>query len=552
MATSKKFLDENGLSTLWNQIENNFISSDNIEVIINAIDTVKADKESPEFTGIPTAPTASPKTNTTQIATTEFVNTAISDAVFAAGGSAKIIITVTPIAGVTATLSNRTTGNTFTGSTDSNGVITINVNEFGVFDISYQSSGAVSSINNITVSTPGQVYQIQATYATSKTYTVEIDLSNSNPLSSVTYLDDAIGMTKGSSNWDNEIIFKDIKPCVFKDGSVVYYLDKTDCTKKVDGSTANLDGTDGDVMVEFPKFAYKIWKSNGKMYVSITNDSSVASQNDYKYYAFSKESEGDREHFYWGAFKGSLNSDGNLQSIAGKAPAASKTIGAFKQLAQNRGSGYTITSYFQLVALQCLYLIKYGNLNGQSALGQGISGRSGTSTDANYGPLVTGGTTTFDAGKKMYYGSTSNSGSSSDYNTAKLGHVKFAGIEDFWGNIWEWIDGLTTDNNFNIITNWDYDSNNYNNDFTTSSGLTTNSWGYVTDVAGTTESGFMNIKYGGSASTYFCDYGYLYSGRVLSFGGRWSSGSFCGPFYLDADDTASTAGAAVGARLMYL
>ena len=79
MATSKKFLDENGLSILWNQIENNFISSDNIEVIINAIDTVKADKESPEFTGIPTAPTASPKTNTTQIATTEFVNTAISD-----------------------------------------------------------------------------------------------------------------------------------------------------------------------------------------------------------------------------------------------------------------------------------------------------------------------------------------------------------------------------------------------------------------------------------------------------------------------------------------
>lgn len=552
MATSKKFLDENGLSTLWNQIENNFISSDNIEVIINAIDTVKADKESPEFTGIPTAPTASPKTNTTQIATTEFVNTAISDAVFAAGGSAKIIITVTPIAGVTATLSNRTTGNTFTGSTDSNGVITINVNEFGVFDISYQSSGAVSSISNITVSTPGQVYQIQATYATSKTYTVEIDLSNSNPLSSVTYLDDAIGMTKGSSNWDNEIIFKDIKPCVFKDGSVVYYLDKTDCTKKVDGSTANLDGTDGDVMVEFPKFAYKIWKSNRKMYVSITNDSSVASQNDYKYYAFSKESEGDREHFYWGAFKGSLNSGGNLQSIAGQAPASSKTIGAFKQLAQNRGSGYTITSYFQLVALQCLYLIKYGNLNGQSALGQGISGRSGTSTDANYGPLVTGGTTTFDAGKKMYYGSTSNNGSSSDYNTAKLGHVKFAGIEDFWGNIWEWIDGLTTDNNFNIITNWDYDGNNYNNDFTTSSGLTTNSWGYVTDVAGTTETGFMNVEYKGSGTTFFCDYGYLFSVRVLSFGGRWNYGSSVGPFVLFAINAASYADVSFGARLMYL
>ena len=99
---------------------------------------------------------------------------------------------------------------------------------------------------------------------------------------------------------------------------------------------------------------------------------------------------------------------------------------------------------------------------------------------------------------------------------------------------------------------WDYDGNNYNTDFTTSSGLTTNSWGYVTDVAGTTESGFMNVKYGGSASTYFCDNGYLYSGRVLRFGGRWGYGSYCGPFYLYAFDTASYAGADVGARLMYL
>ena len=202
--------------------------------------------------------------------------------------------------------------------------------------------------------------------------------------------------------------------------------------------------------------------------------------------------------------------------------------------------------------MQCLYLIKYGNLNGQSALGQGICGRSGTSSDVNYGPLVTGGTTTFALGQKMYYGSTSNNGSSSTYDTAKLGHVKFAGIEDFWGNIWEWIDGLTTDSSFNIITNWDYDKVNSNPDFSTSSGLTSNSSGYVTNVAGTTESGFMNVKYGGSASTYFCDYGHLYSGRVLSFGGRWFDGSYCGPFYLDAFGTASSAIASVGARLMYL
>ena len=79
METSKKFLDENGLTTLWNQIEDNFISTDDIEAIISTIDAIKADKESPEFTGVPTAPTANPNTNTKQIATTEFVNNTISE-----------------------------------------------------------------------------------------------------------------------------------------------------------------------------------------------------------------------------------------------------------------------------------------------------------------------------------------------------------------------------------------------------------------------------------------------------------------------------------------
>lgn len=48
-------------------------------------------------------------------------------------------------------------------------------------------------------------------------------------------------------------------------------------------------------MVEFSKFAYRIYKDdNNKVYVSITNDTDkVAADNRYHYYAFSKEKEGD-------------------------------------------------------------------------------------------------------------------------------------------------------------------------------------------------------------------------------------------------------------------
>ena len=45
---------------------------------INRDRTGYATKASPAFTGVPTAPTANPNTNNTQIATTEFVKTAIA------------------------------------------------------------------------------------------------------------------------------------------------------------------------------------------------------------------------------------------------------------------------------------------------------------------------------------------------------------------------------------------------------------------------------------------------------------------------------------------
>lgn len=57
-----KYLDLRGLTTFWNKIKGHFAS------IV-----------SPTFTGVPAAPTAAAGTNTTQIATTEFVQTAIDN-----------------------------------------------------------------------------------------------------------------------------------------------------------------------------------------------------------------------------------------------------------------------------------------------------------------------------------------------------------------------------------------------------------------------------------------------------------------------------------------
>jgi len=57
------------------------------------------------------------------------------------------------------------------------------------------------------------------------------------------------------SDFVKSSIYDKIRGCLLNDdGSVNYYLDGSDWTKKEDGSSSNLDGSDGMVMVEIPKF----------------------------------------------------------------------------------------------------------------------------------------------------------------------------------------------------------------------------------------------------------------------------------------------------------
>lgn len=83
-----------------------------------------------------------------------------------------------------------------------------------------------------------------------RTMTVLIDTTNSNPNTCCSYADDAVNMAVGSSEWDT---FFGHKPCLFKNGEVVKYLNPNDYTKDVDGNDVDITSGDaGDVMIEFP------------------------------------------------------------------------------------------------------------------------------------------------------------------------------------------------------------------------------------------------------------------------------------------------------------
>lgn len=361
-----------------------------------------------------------------------------------------------------------------------------------------------------------------------KTYTVRIDLNNSDPEIACEYMDDAVGMTPGYNSWKDKPIIQSIKPCVLNNGEVQYYLQKDDYTKKEDGTASVLDGTDGDVMVEIPKIGYHLWNDENYQYVSVTED---PNKEGYCYYAHSLETNGDCDKIYYGAYYGYIN-ESNLYSRSGVSPIINTSLTNFRVYAANRGIGYSLESFFSRTLMQCLYVIMYKNLNSQIALGQGL-----TSAIAR---AKTGGTNS----QSFCYGTTSGSN-----------QVKFLGIEDFWGNISGWLDGIYCDNNYNIKTDYrnsvftSTDGNNFQ--FSTTTGASQNYSGYTNKIIGTNTTGFVPSEVSGSDSTYFADEGNVNSDCFGICGGAWSDGAKVGAFCFRLNRSATTSSRYFGARLLY-
>lgn len=344
-----------------------------------------------------------------------------------------------------------------------------------------------------------------------KVMTAVIDQANSNPLTCITYEDDAKMMEKGSPEWDD---FFQSQLVLFKDGKEVRELE--------DSELGGLSPSDGDVMVRFPRKGLRIKTVGEKVYVSMT---SAKNDPGFKYYAHSR-GDSPRDKFYLGAYLG-FEESGKLRSITGKAPTGNKTIGDFRTIAQANGTGYEQLAFYQWTFLQAMYVLKYGNLDSQTALGKGnTSGR-------NFNK-ATGKTN----GKGIDFGST-------DDKTK----VRFQWIEDFFGTLSVWCDGVSTGGGkmWIGIDNFNNDKNGYK------SYEAVKVAGFMKKVHGDVERGFLikDSSETGSSTTYFCDRQEQSPNidQWTAIGGSALTESGAGAFYfLDFKFYYES----VGARLMFL
>jgi len=353
--------------------------------------------------------------------------------------------------------------------------------------------------------------------------TVVIDLSDSNPDTCCSYADDALSMSAKSSDWDD---FFGHYPVLVKNGLESVILNPDNYAVDMNGNTVDITSGDaGDVMIAFPRRGLKITTANNKVYISFTDDPNSA---DFDYYAHNN-----LWQFYMGAYDGYIDGDGKLRSLSGKTPAHTITIGEARAAARLNGSGYEQFAFYQLIYLQAMYIMKYKSLNGQTALGWG---------NVNSSAALTTGTLN---DKGLDWGDTS----------VKTSAMKFAGIENFWGNIWKWVDGLVTDSSCNYLTttttNFDDYGSGYENTITNS---IKDDGGYLSGIIGDSLGGFAMADGGnnGSSTTYFSDYAGASSDGVAFFGGYWDDGADTGPFGLVVGADASGAGADIGARIQKL
>ena len=362
-------------------------------------------------------------------------------------------------------------------------------------------------------------------------FSYTIDSTNSNPETAVTYTGDCAGFTPATmgdsfnwGSWADKWPFNEIKPCLVKNRAVVGYLNPNNYLEFEDGTPADIvSGDAGDCMVEFPKMYLGMsTDAQGLTTVTITNDATVEGVYDdafvYKGKSYSK--------FYVGAFKGYILNR-KLRSLSGKSPTVVETISYFRTAAQANGEGYEQTQWYQLMLRQALYILLFKNLNSQAALGAGYTGAS---SKTNTGGLNSNG---------VNYGSSSSSV-----------QVKCMGIEDFWGNIFEWVDGIGAKNHTAYTTNGNYNDNC--DGYTAVKTIENSSLGHMSKAQGTRELGFAPLQTSGSTSTYYCDKAYLNGDNMVHvgyFGSAWDKGADAGAFSFNVSNSGSSSYTNFGARL---
>jgi hypothetical protein len=354
-------------------------------------------------------------------------------------------------------------------------------------------------------------------------------------------------------------IFQRLRRVVLADNGTVFKgISWADFRKHDDGTDVALDGTNGQIMMEYLPAYVKtgIW---GDWYFILLSHLPVEGFALHPVFA-------DSSAVYLGAYEASLvPGQTKLSSIArdprdGTSPVwpvttrsgdwghAGLTTAATDSLAEARGAGWQQADLMTRHWERLLMLVAFAGWNFQSMVGNGRAGYSGGSwlNDDYIGRCGLG-----DAAGGYH------SAVQAGYATGRLtDYAQVLGVENTYGNVWDRVASLVSDYavyyktkppfNYASVASWTRLLNAVGVGL-----LLPNSDGY----GGKPHSGLGIVfpaDVTGSSSTKMTDYFYQAAGlRVFLVGGNAAGGASAGPFSWYAGHAASSAGATIGGRLCF-
>lgn len=455
---------------------------------------------------------------------------------------------------------------TFTVNRKGNGTITATSNNTSVAKIKSinQSTGVVTveSVNDttgmakITVKVAeGTNYKAASDTTVSVTatfreylYGFDLTIADSNPATRVTYPSDVenSGFAKAVMNFGGAFSYGSWpstpgekfmpRPCMLRfNGTVDYYLNPNDYTKKADGTTSDVANMNygGNAMMEWPKIYVKRWESNG-VYHFRCSDMKVDS--DYECWSNYDKNNKEIPHFYTPIFFGSKDGSNRLRSISGQSNFVSNTAQTEVTYAKNNGVDiwYTeVLSDRELVNDLLTMMFKSTDL--QATAGYGVCSASAA--------IAPGSMNT----KGLFWGAGD-----------KTSGVKVFGMENWWGNIFRRIAGWcisggtqkvkltrgTKDGT--TVGDYNFDGNGYK----TISGVNLTRSGYISKMK-TEPFGRFPMEANGSTTTFEADQVWAGSGNgyYAFVGGGWGIDLNCGPFCARLSYVPSFAYTGLGAAL---
>ncbi|MEA3338624.1 MAG: hypothetical protein U9R15_01530 [Chloroflexota bacterium] len=344
------------------------------------------------------------------------------------------------------------------------------------------------------------------------------------------------------SKWffDNHPVWGNMKRCTLADAGTV---NNYGITPRGDGLT--LDGTDGQVMVEIPKFWIKAANPAANVYQRWI---SPVAKTGFEVHPFFRQRVGGagRDHAYFGAYE-AFNDGGapnKLESKTGVAPTVSTTIGNFRTYAENRNNArWGITSIWALGAIQSLLLIESGGVDSQTFVGNGnVSTSAAQNTGAN----------SIDT-----YIDENGTGKAKGLN-GQVG-IAYRGIENLWGNVYTFIDGYNclADNSAYRLINRDgtgtfQDALAATCEDSTAAPIQVD--GYISNIEYEDLLKYLMIP-SAVAGSSISDYFYAHDNNELNIllsGGSWTFGDKAGVASLFSTYVATSVSAVLGARLEFV